>query len=468
MTNLHKFIFPLFAAAGMAAASFADVAVTNLTAQNWQGRMNEAMGKFAQARNQRDRQVYLDAFDTALYIATNCPGMDDAAKLVKLANYGFTLAGALGRDGYATGGRENQRLGLLRLAAERNETPACRFDAALELAKRECLVCADADLPRAEAALKALFTDAKWDALARLDKLSMLMHERLPCALDVLDAAAVVKAQSKDPAVQKAYYLKMADYMSTMYGGWEWGREQPGLEPVNPRYSYESQLALIEKGLADPLVADKIPLHYRRAWILGKLERFAEAEQVYLSQTVNTNLAERADAFVNYARFLEGRAVRYYTPSWQPYLNQAVAAYRQAILVGVQPRTPGNWGYREQAAECAMNARDYSAAREFLNGIVAAGKGRTNDFVRVRLGRIAWAEKDYEGVVAFYPPVDSPLNIKEQYPVADRACVVKALKLLGREEEELKALEALKDKADRNWKSYYTFAYERLKAKLNR
>jgi len=103
-----------------------------------------------------------------------------------------------------------------------------------------------------------------------------------------------------------------------------------------------------------------------------------------------------------------------------------------------------------------------------LDMIVAGSKGTTNDFVRIRLGRIAWAERDYEGVVAFYPPVDSPLNIREQYPMEDRANVAKALKLLGREEELLKALEVLKNKVDRNWRSYYAFAYDRLKAKLGK
>ena len=163
----------------------------------------------------------------------------------------------------------------------------------------------------------------------------------------------------------------------------------------------------------------------------------------------------------------QGRASRYYTPDWQPYLRQATA-YLQAIAVGTGPRTPGNWGYRESAANCAIRAGDFNAARTVLESIIAASKGATNDFVRVRLGRIAWAEKDYEGVIAFYPPVDSPLNTREQYTIEDRARVARALKLLGREEETLQALEVLKDKADSNWKSYYTFAYERMKARLGK
>ncbi len=136
--------------------------------------------------------------------------------------------------------------------------------------------------------------------------------------------------------------------------------------------------------------------------------------------------------------------------------------------MGVGPKTPGNWGYKESAADCALKAGDFHAARAVLDKIVAASKGATNDFVRIRLGRIAWAEKDYAGVVALYPPVDSPLNTREQYPMEDRANVAKALKLLGREEEELRVLEILKNKADRNWKSYYAFAYDRLKAKLGK
>lgn len=468
MKRKMKISICMVAALCLCGFASADIAVTNLTAQNWQGKMRDAMGKFAQARNQKDRQVYLDALDTALYLATNCPGMDDAKKKVMLAGYGYDIANAMGNDGYDTGWRERQRLDLLAVAAEYNDNPGRRFGAAFALAKRESLVCPDADFPKAEAALKALFLDGKYDAVARLQKLSTIMHERLPVVIDVLDTGAKILEQSKDPAVHAAYYMCMAEYMSYMYGGWEWGREQPGIEPLNPRYSYESQLAMVEKGLADPLVVSKSALSYRKAWILGLLERFDEASQVYLSRTANTNLPERADAFVNYARFLEGRAKRFYTPEWQPYLKQAEASYLQALALGVTPKTPGNWAFREYGANCAIAAGDYSAARRFIDSIIAGNKGKTNDFARIRLGRIAWAEKDYEGVVRFMPPVDSALNTREQYPLADRALVAKSLKLLGREEEELAVLEALSKKADRNWKSYYTFAYERLREKLGK
>lgn len=454
--------------AAFALTASADVVVTNLTEQNWQGRMSEAMGQFARARNQPDPKVYMNALETALYLATNCPFADEAKKLKLVGSSGLDLAINMERDGHAIGARTEIYLWLLKTAAQHHERPDRRFEACYLLARRECLVCPDADFPRAEAALKALFEDPKHDAGARLSKLRAIVHESLPFDVDVLATAAKIKEQSADPAVQLKYYLDMADYMSFMYGGWEWGQEQPGVDPLNPAYSYEARLDLMDKGIADPKVVNKIPLHFHKAWLLDKLERFAEAEQIYLMQTANTNAAERADAFVNYARFLEGRAARYYTPAWKPYLKQATAAYLQALAVGVGPKTPGNWGYRESAANCAIAAGDFNAARTVLDYIVAGSKGATNDFVRIRLGRIAWAERDYEGVVAFYPPVDSPLNIREQYPMEDRANVAKALKLLGREEELLKALEVLKNKVDRNWRSYYAFAYDRLKAKLGK
>ncbi len=372
------------------------------------------------------------------------------------------------RDGHATGARADLHLKLLKTAAQHHENPYHRFDAGYQLAKRECFLCPDADLPKAEAALKALLLDPKQDAGARLAKLKGIFQESLPFDVDVLGKAAKIKQQSDDPAVHLRYYLDMADYMSVMYGGWSWGQEQPGNDHLNPAYSYEARVDFMDKGIADPKVVNKTPLHYHKAWLLDKLERFAEAEQLYLMQTANSNAAERADAFVNYARFLEGRAARYYTPAWTPYLKQATAAYLQALSVGVGPKTPGNWGFKESAANCALKAGDFHAARTVLDAIVAASKGATNDFVRIRLGRIAWAEKDYAGVVALYPPVDSPLNTREQYPMEDRANVAKALKLLGREEEELRVLEILKNKADRNWKSYYAFAYDRLKAKLGK
>ncbi len=461
-------LFSSVIVAAVAATASADAVVTNLTAQNWQGKMKDAMGKFAQARNQRDQKVYLDALETALYLTTNCPGMDETNKLAQLGSYGLDLANAMGRDGYATGERADLYLRLLKTAAQYHDRPDRRFEACYLLAKRECFVCRDADFPEAEAAFKALLEDPKHDAGARLSKLRTIVHDSLPFDVDVLGIAARIKEQSADPAIHLKYYLDMADYMSFMYGGWEWGQEQPGVDPLNPVYSYESRIEFVDKGIADPKVVNKTPLYYHKAWLLDKLERFAEAEQIYLAQTANTNAAERADAFVNYARFLEGRAARYYTPAWRPYLQQATAAYLQAISVGVSPKTPGNWGYKESAANCAIKAGDFSAARTVLSNIVSSAKGATNDFVRIRLGRIAWAEKDYEGVVSFYPPVDSPLNIKEQYTMEDRANVAKALRMLGREEDELHALEILKNKADRNWKSYYAFAYDRLKAKLGK
>lgn len=465
--KIPQLFSPVIVAALVASAS-ADVVVTNLTPQNWQGRMNEAMGAFSRARNQQDPKVYMAALETALFLTTNCPIADEAKRLAQIGASGLDLANAMERDGHATGARADLYLKLIKTAAQYHERPDRRFEACYLLARRECMLCPDADFPKAEAALKALLEDPKQDAGARLSKLRAIMQESLPFDVDVLGTAAKIKEQSTDPAVHLKYYLDMAAYMSDMYGGWSWGQEQVGFDHLNPAYSYESRVEFMDKGIADPKVVSKIPLYYHKAWLLDKLERFAEAEQLYLMQTANTNAAERADAFVNYARFLEGRAARYYTPAWTPYLKQATAAYLQALSVGVGPKTPGNWGYKESAANCALKAGDFHAARAVLDNIVAGSKGVTNDFVRIRLGRIAWAEKDYAGVVALYPPIDSPLNIRDQYTMEDRANVAKALKLLGREDEELRALEVLKNKADRNWKSYYTFAYDRLKAKLGK
>ena len=461
-------LFSSVVVAAVVATASADVVVTNLTPQNWQGRMNEAMGAFSRARNQQDPKVYMAALETALFLTTNCPIADETQRLALIGSYGLELANTMERDGHATGARADLYLKLIKTAAQYHERPDRRFEACYLLARRECLLCPDTDFPKAEATLKALLEDPKHDAGARLAKLRAIVHESLPFDVDVLGTAAKIKEQSADPAVQLKYYLDMADYMSFLYGGWEWGREQPGVDPLNPAYSYEARVDFMDKGIADPKVVNKIPLYFHKAWLLDKLERFAEAEQIYLVQTANTNAAERADAFVNYARFLEGRAARYYTPAWTPYLQQATAAYLQALSVGVGPKTPGNWGFKESAANCAIKAGDFNAARTVLENLVVGSKGATNDFVRIRLGRIAWAEKDYEGVVALYPPIDSPLNIREQYTLEDRANVAKALKLLGREEEELQALEVLKNKADRNWKSYYAFAYDRLKAKLGK
>ena len=90
---------PLCARAAIAAlftavafSSSADIIVTNLTAQNWQQRMGEAMSAFSKAANQSDPKVYFDALDTALYIATNCPGMEPEKKLAKLADCGYYIA----------------------------------------------------------------------------------------------------------------------------------------------------------------------------------------------------------------------------------------------------------------------------------------------------------------------------------------------------------------------------------------
>ena len=454
-------------AAAIALTAPAEVVVTNLTAQNWQGRMGEAMGAFARARNQRDRKVYLDALDTALYIATNCPGMDEKTKLRKLAGYGFDLANAMGRDGYAVGWREGQRLALLENAAANCENPARRFDAAYLLAKRRCLLCPDDELPKAEEALKALLLDPAQDAAARLETLRTMYSAGLTFDIDVLATAAKIKEQTDDPAAHLKYYTAMSSYMSDMYGGWEWGNEQPGYDSLNPAYSYEARVALMDKGLADPKVDNKLSLLIQKAGLLVRLERWTEAEQIYLSMTANTNIADRADAYVNYARFLENRAKRYYTPAWRPYLRQASAAYQQALALNRDPRTPANWGFREAAVNCAIAARDFGAARSAIGVIVARNKGQTNDFCRVRLGRIAWEEEDWEGVIANYPPVDSPLSVRDDvYTMDDRAKVAKALKVLGREEEELAALKMLTGKADRRWKSYYQFAHDKLAEKL--
>ena len=465
---MKKAFSTALALAAVAVTACGEVVVTNLTAQNWQQRMRDAMGDFSKAANQNDKQVYFDALDTALYIATNCPGMDPAEKLVKLADCGLDIAGSVARKGLNTGWREKQRLELLKVVSEHCDKPGRRFQAAFELAKHRCLVCPDAELPKAEEALTALLLDPKQDPIARLEKLRLIFAEGLTFNPDVLGIAAKIKEQSDDPAVQLRYYTAMNEYMSDMYGGWAWGQEQDGHDPLNPAYSYEARLTFTEKGLADPKVANKIPLIYHKAWLLAELERWTEAEQLYLSMTSNTNLRDRADAYVNYARFMEGRAKRFYTPDWQPYLKQACAAYQQALALDVDPRTPGNWGFRQSAVDCAIRARDFGAARSAIADIVAHSKGQTNNFCRIRLGRIAWEEGDWEGVVANYPGIDADCHPYDNYEVEDRVKIAKALKHLGRDEELLAALDVLaKKRAKGKWKSYYEFARDRLKAKLD-
>ena len=455
-------------AAAVALSSSAEVVVTNLTAQNWQTLMRDAMGAFSKSANQNDPKVYFDALDTALYIATNCPGMEPAEKLVKLADCGFDIANSLGTNSRFGGRREKQRLELLKIVSEHSDKPGRRFQAAFQLAKHRCLVCPDEELPKAEEAVKALFLDPKQDANARLDKLRLIFSEGLTFNLDVLDIAAKIKAQSDDPAVHLRYYTAMNEYMSDMYGGWAWGQEQDGHDPLNEAFSYEARLAFTDKGLADPKVVNKLPLQYHKAWLLDKLERWTDAEQLYLSMTTNTNLRDRADAYVNYARFMEGRAKRFYTPDWQPYLKQALAAYQQAMALDVDPRTPGNWGFRQSAVDCAIHARDFGAARSAIADIVAHSKGQTNNFCRIRLGRIAWEEGDWEGVVNGYPGIDADCHPYDNYLIEDRVKIAKALKLLGRDEELLAALDVLaKKRAKGKWKSYYEFAHDRLKTKLD-
>ena len=451
----------------VALSSSADIIVTNLTAQNWQQRMGEAMSAFSKAANQSDPKVYFDALDTALYIATNCPGMEPEKKLAKLADCGYYIADSLGNNSRFSGRRDEQRLELLRIVAAHHERADRRFNAAFSLAKHRCNVCSDAELPKAEEAVRQLLLDPKHDPIARLEKLRIAFSEGLTFNLDVLDFAAKVKAQSDAPAVHLRYYTAMNEYMSDMYGGWAWGQEQDGHDPLNEAYSYEARIAFTDKGLADPKVVNKIPLQYHKAWLLDKLERWTEAEQIYLSMTTNTNLRDRADAYCNYARFMEGRAKRFYTPDWQPYLKQALAAYQQAMALNVDPRTPGNWGFRQSAVDCAILAKDFGAARSAIADIVAHSKGQTNNFCRIRLGRIAWEEGDWEGVVKDYPGIDADCHPYDNYLVEDRVKIAKALHLLGRQQEELAALEVLTKRAKGKWKSYYEFARDRLKARLD-
>ena len=444
-----------------------EVVVTNLTAQNWRGRLNDAIGAFGRAANQKDPDVYFDAADTALYIATNCPGMDAEKKLEALANSGYTIAKSFGRHSSFAGRREEQRLELLKVVAAHNERADRRFEAALILAKHRCLVCPEEELPKAEVDLLALFLDKGHDAASRLNALRNILNDRLTFDLDVLGTAAKIKGQTDDPAAHLTYYLAMSDYMSDMYGGWAYGQEQPGYDTLNPNYSYEARVAFIDKGLADPKVTNKKPLLLHKAWLLEKLLRYDDAAQIFLSMTTNTNLAEKADAYVNYARLLENRSKRYYTPDWQPYLRQALDAYQKAEALDATPRTPGNWGFRQSAVDCAIRAKDFDAARSAIADIVAHSKGQTNNFCRIRLGRIAWEEGDWEGVVSNYPGIDADVHPYDGFEIEDRAKIAKALKLLGRQNEELDALAVLAKRARRNWKGYYQYAHDRLKAKLS-
>jgi len=449
-----------------ASTTFANVVVTNLTAENWRTVIRQAVSDFGHAANGKDRQAYMDALDKVLYLSTNCPGMAPEKKLVQLGNYGYDVAVSMRNHGEAVGWREKQYLDLLKTASEHHEQPGRRFSAAFQLAKYRCLNCPDAELPKAEEALRALFLDPKQDAMARLDVLQRMYAEPLTFDFDVLGVAAKIKAQSDDPEVHLKYYTNMNNYMSDMYGGWAWNQEQIGFDPLNPAYSYESRLAFTEKGIADPKVVKKLPLYYHKAWLLDRMERWDEAEQVYLKFLTQTNLRSRADAYVNYARYLEGRAKRFYTPDWMPYLKRALAAYQEAVALDTNPNSPGNWGYLQSAVDCAIHAEEYGTARSDIDVIIKKHKGQTNNFCRIRLGRIAWEEGDWEGVVASYPGIDVDAHPYDKYEFSDRVKIAKALKRLGREEELLDALQVLSKRAKAKWKSYYKFAYDRLKAKL--
>lgn len=462
-------------AAGLVLASglcFGGSAAEKLAARKWSEARLEVLKTLnptvLKSSKEADCAVIRETVAKLWSVCTNWPGMTAEQGLDALSEHAYAVARKLDDNGWAVITLRQEVLDLYAVAAARHRIPGVRFRAAFCRAKLIAATCPEADLPKAEADVLACLKDPKQDAKTRIEVLSQIYGEYLKFKVDAVALMRQAKDDSDDPKVQAAYYEGMLRYMDTTYGPWGWNGIEAGCEPLDRSCSVEAQLELIERGLADPKLADRGFLVRAKAERLMRLGRYDEAEREYVAACSATNPWQKLDACFDLAQYYEKRAVRFYSPSDAKQLALAVDAYLKARAIGVEPKERRRRDCWNPAAECCVRAGDFAAARKILDGIVALGKGQTNDFVRVQLGRIAWAEKNPAGAAEAYSGISDDPWGRRLYTVEDMDRHARALKLLGREEEELAVLKTLSEKAQNNRKDYYTFAYNRLKAKLDR
>lgn len=345
--------------------------------------------------------------------------------------------------------------------AEKGATqPADRLMARYQLCKLALRTGTDADYEKDVAALKACLEGAEG---VRIDQFVRLIldtaaSDNLIPGYDYL--AAAQKAAGDSVEGQLALGSYGIRYMNRMFTRGS----------LDPRFSREAQLELIEKLIANPEIRDndKVDFIRNKCALLAALGKSDEVEKYLLNGVATTNILPVACWYAELSRFYFSESVRYFDVREPALVKKAAEAGKTAVrgfveMAANKQRVNGRYNStKADVADICIACGDFAGANEMLDLIVADNKGATNAFVSVRLGDIAWAKEDYAATVGFYEAAGESLDLPRHEKCARAYCA------LERYAEALPHLEFCSKKGNKYTRQYYTYCYESVKAKAGK
>lgn len=198
------------------------------------------------------------------------------------------------------------------------------------------------------------------------------------------------------------------------------GRAQRGAgAKLKYSMSHEHVVELCDEALALPVERNREGFAEEKAKALEAMERYGEAEQIYLAQAATTDDRVRARWCQKLGDYYVRTAERYYQPSDPTTLRKAIAAFTNAAIL-----SPGDQGPLRKIADAALRLRDYDLAREATGKQVPLNKGVANGAMEAVLGRCDYEQGDYEGAIRHYGAFPKELRREEceRYARALFAC----------------------------------------------
>jgi tetratricopeptide (TPR) repeat protein len=232
------------------------------------------------------------------------------------------------------------------------------------------------------------------------------------------------------------------------------GRAQrKGFSRLKYAYSREHVVELCDEGLALPTERHRATFIEEKAKALEDMERYREAEEIYLAQAATTDNRRRASWCQKLGDFYVRTAERYYERSDPATLRKAIAAYTNASVL-----SPSDQGPLRKIADAALLLRDYDLARDATERQIPLNKGVANGAMEAVLGRCDYLQGDYEGAARHYGAFPKELRREdcERYARALFAC--------GRYDESAVQLERLLGMSPRTSKDSVSYYLERVKA----
>ena len=273
------------------------------------------------------------------------------------------------------------------------------------------------------------------------------------------DCWALAEAVSRQSAAARRKYVQSRFWALNFSMQDRWGGA------VDPAWTYEGRLAFAEEVMKDPLVPDCYAqarsAKFEALRLLGRDDELLAFFAAELAAA--TSPMARAALLNERADYYRAAARRYQDKSEPTLLAKARADLLETTESPDVYRDKREFGRRlVQLADVDIQLGDLYAARVALEKYVAVlpDGGRMRAEVDVKLGEVAYAEKDYAEAVCLWAPYAKGW----QRDIEKTERMARALFALGRKAEALPYLETLAARGNKYAKLYYKYALEELRA----